>query len=165
MRNNKIVSAGNEVKLNLKGVNMKNLQTKLFVNKIAEVAKIDENVANELMEELRETKTLSTESKKKIVSTKYQSSPAEEIDARIEEEKKNVLAQSHTLEALAEIRAAKIAKFAAEEKEIVEKRLDEIEETGNDFFREENVEAIRREIRENGYIATKSNHYLWGTIC
>jgi hypothetical protein len=165
MRNSKIVSEGKEVKLNLKGVNMKNLQTKLFVNKIAEVAKIDGNVANELMEELRETKTLSTESKKKIVSTKYQSSPIEEIDARIKEENESPYWKHHTLEALMEIRAAKIAKFAAEEKEIVEKRLNEIEETGNDFFREENVAAIRKEIRENGYIATKSNQYLWGTIC
>jgi DNA-binding transcriptional MerR regulator len=156
---------GKLVKLNLKGVNMKNLQTSLYVERVRKIAILDEKFAKELLKELRKTGKFCVETLKKIVTWTYQNCAIEEIDARIKEENESPYWQHHTLAALAEIRAKKIAKFAAEEKEIVEKRLDEIEETGSDIFREENVEAIRKEIRNNGYISAKSNHYIWSAIC
>jgi hypothetical protein len=153
-----------EAKLNLKGINMKNYQTKLFVNKIVEVAKIDENVANELMAELRKTKTLSAESKKKIVNTKYQSSPIEEIENRLVEESKNALSQQHVKAALSELRDAKIAKFQREEKKVAEKRLVKMEATGNDFLAE-TAAAARAEMRRFGYLKVATQKNMWATIC
>jgi hypothetical protein len=163
MNNNKIVTAAqNKIKEVTK---MTNLQTKLFTNKINEISKFDAELAKKLMTELKTTKTLSSDSKKQIVKAIYATSPAEEIDLRIKEEKKNPCSQSHVMAAFAELREEKIAKFQREEKAIAEKRLAQLEETANDFYREENVAAIRKEMKTLGYITAKSRKYMYKTIC
>jgi hypothetical protein len=162
--NNNIVAAATTT-LNKGEISMTKLQTRLFENKIKEIAKIDVELSEKLAKELKTTKTLSADSKKQIVKAIYASSPAEEIDARIREEKENPCSQQHVMAALAEVREEKIAKFQREEKAIAEKRLAQLEATGNDFYREENVAAIRKEMRQLGYITAKSRKYMYKTIC
>jgi DNA-binding transcriptional MerR regulator len=154
-----------EAKLNLKGINMKNYQTKLYAEKVRKIAILDEKFAKELLKELKKTGRFCIETLKKITTWTYQNCLIEEIDARIKEENENPCWKYHTLEALAKLRAEKIAKFATEDKEKILSRLQKIEDRGNDYFREENVAAIRKEISENGYLTMKSQKYVWGIAC
>jgi hypothetical protein len=149
----------------LKGINLSDVQMSNYVKKIAQVSFTNEYLASDLLDELRETKTLSRESKKKMVYSIYQSSPIEELESKLKATLNDVFGQTHVTETLRKLIAEKKEKFAKEMKHIVESRLEDLLSTGNAFFIEEKVAEIRAEMDLKGYITTASDKFIWGTIC